>query len=148
MKFSTANSQNRHLAYAEARFLPRNLFHFYKKTLIPSATHLFLRNSLCRCSTRPPYDRIPSATHPFPPISLCRCLISLHSHRIPSATHSFPRNSLYRCSARPPYDRISSATHPFLPISLCRALAPSRLRLPLPPNPLSLSDFLNLRAPH
>ncbi len=35
MKFSTANLQNRHLACAEARFLPRNLFHFYKKSPHP-----------------------------------------------------------------------------------------------------------------
>ena len=35
MKFSTANSQNRHLAHAEARFPPRNLFHFYKKSPHP-----------------------------------------------------------------------------------------------------------------
>ena len=35
MKFSTVNSQNRHLACLEARFLPRNLFHFYKKSPHP-----------------------------------------------------------------------------------------------------------------
>ena len=52
MKFSTANLQNRHLACAEARFLPRNLFHFYKK-LSSRPRHTFFCRFPCVAASFP-----------------------------------------------------------------------------------------------
>ena len=123
MKFSTANLQNRHLAYPEARFLPRNLFHFYKKS------HP-VRDTPFSADFHVSLPHFPS----FPSNSIRDTLFS----------PKFPVSLQHSTS----YDRISSATHPFLPISLCRASLPPVPTFPLPPNPLTLSSFLNLRAPY
>ena len=123
MKFSTANSQNRHLAHAEARFLPRNLFHFYKKS--PSRPrHTLFRRFPCVAAS---FSLLPIVSPPrhtlfpeIPCIAAALDLLTIESH---------PRHTLF-------------FSFPCVALSL-----PPVPTFPLPPNPLSLSDILHQRAP-
>ena len=124
MKFSTANSQNRHLAYAEARFLPRNLFHFYKKSSSPPR-HTLFSEIPCIAASFPLLPIVSPPRHTlfcrFPCVAASFPLLIIEFH---------PRHTLFR-------------RFPCVALSL-----PPVPTFPLAPNPLSLSDFLNPRAPH
>ena len=149
MKFSTVNSQNRHLACLEARFLPRNLFHFYKKSPHPVRDTLFSPKfpvSLQRSTSlrsNPVRDTPFSADFPvslphFPSFPSYLVRDTLFSPKFPV---SLQRSTALR--SNPIRDTLFS---PKFPVSRSRSL---RFRLfLLAPNPLSLSDFLNPRAPH
>lgn len=148
MKFSTANSQNRHLAHAEARFLPRNLFHFYKKSPHPLRDTPFspvFPVSLPHppsCPSNPIRDTPFFAEIPCIAAALDRLTIVSHPRhtlfcRFPCVAASFPLLPI-----------VSPPRHTLFPEIPCIATCQAYFLVsPLPCNSLFFRHFPNPLAP-